>query len=342
MSIHKLTSTDAFVVFDLADAPASGVVRRAPKILQGGAQDLARSMTYTFASFEMERGGASAGINAAPDEADAAIAAFVDELTPMVADNRLSLDPGKGVPGDALAPLHAADDRHEASRAAHGDDELWVHLAGLGPVVAAEAAGIDFGGATVAIEGFGAHGPALAAAVAARGGAVTALATSAGSLSGQQLADPGALRERWVADGDAMVGDVADPAWKVFGAEVDVLFTGSKMGAINHETAAKLEVKAVVPHEPLPYTARALAVMQRRGIRAVPDFMAVAGPIFAAWPDGDVTPDAIVATASAAIATAVQEAQGHEDGMFLGACRRAEAFLQTWQDELPFGRPLAS
>ena len=27
---------------------------------------------------------------------------------------------------------------------------------------------------------------------------------------------------------------------------------------------------------------------------------------------------------------------------FLGVCYAAEAFLSTWQDELPFGRPLAS
>ena len=32
---------------------------------------------------------------------------------------------------------------------------------------------------------------------------------------------------------------------------------------------------------------------------------------------------------------------GHADGPLLGACHRAEAFLRTWQDTLPFGRPLA-
>ena len=36
------------------------------------------------------------------------------------------------------------------------------------------------------------------------------------------------------------------------------------------------------------------------------------------------------------------EALTSDDGPFLGACYSAEAFLSTWQDELPFGRPLAS
>ena len=38
---------------------------------------------------------------------------------------------------------------------------------------------------------------------------------------------------------------------------------------------------------------------------------------------------------------AVREVHGHDEGPLLGACERAEAFLATWQDELPFGRPLA-
>ncbi len=67
MGLRKLSSTDAFIVTDLEDVPCFGIIRSAPKILQGGAKDLARSMTYTFAAFEMQYGGASGGINAKPD-----------------------------------------------------------------------------------------------------------------------------------------------------------------------------------------------------------------------------------------------------------------------------------
>ena len=31
---------------------------------------------------------------------------------------------------------------------------------------------------------------------------------------------------------------------------------------------------------------------------------------------------------------------GHADGAFMAACYAAEEFLRSWQDELPFGRPL--
>ena len=43
MQLHKLQSTDAFIVFDLDDAPAVGVVRLAPKVLRDGTELLARS-----------------------------------------------------------------------------------------------------------------------------------------------------------------------------------------------------------------------------------------------------------------------------------------------------------
>ena len=67
MFIRKTTTTDAFVAVDLGDVPGHGVVRLAPKILQGGAKDLARSVTYALASLERRGTGVSAGVNSTPD-----------------------------------------------------------------------------------------------------------------------------------------------------------------------------------------------------------------------------------------------------------------------------------
>ena len=44
---------------------------------------------------------------------------------------------------------------------------------------------------------------------------------------------------------------------------------------------------------------------------------------------------------SGRIAEVVTELAGSPDGLFLAACARAETFLRSWQDTLPFGRPLA-
>ena len=44
----------------------------------------------------------------------------------------------------------------------------------------------------------------------------------------------------------------------------------------------------------------------------------------------------------AAPKTVLDEAREHQDGLFLASCYRAESFLASWQESLPFGRPLAS
>jgi glutamate dehydrogenase (NAD(P)+) len=209
--------------------------------------------------------------------------------------------------------------------------------------VAADAATGGLDGKRVLIEGFAEHGPALAAAVAARGATIVGISTTAGVQLNAEGLDASELREGWAANGPGLVGEDADAAWKIFGADADVLFAGSKMGAINHDTAGKLNVGAVVPHAAIPYTARALAVMTKNDIVAVPDFVSTAGPLLAYWPaDAGADAGSVVSAATDAITSIINETKGHDDGGFLGACYRAEAFIKTWQDAAPFGRPLAS
>ena len=102
MEITKLTSTDAFVVVDLAGAErSSGIARWAKKVLQDGANNLARHLTYGYAALGIEASGASAGINSLPDDRSAAIEAFVTEAP----GTGVRFDPGKGLTADDLVTL---------------------------------------------------------------------------------------------------------------------------------------------------------------------------------------------------------------------------------------------
>ena len=295
MPIEKLETVDAFIVFDLADAPESvGIVRSARKILPGGASDLARSMTYAFATFEIRRSGASAGINAVDEDRADAVAKFTAEIAPMVASGRFLPEPGTRVPRSALDALAEADPRSSVGEVA---DQAAV--AGVVAAAASAAGGLD--GRTVAIEGSGSICDALTIAVQDRGGTIVDM------------------------DGQA-----------------DVLFAGSRMGVVNHTVAEGLEVGTLVPYGPIPVTAKALAVLSRSDTTVVPDFISTAGPLFAWWPTGDPTPEAIAADAAAKVTASLEEIADHPDGLFLAAAQRAESFLATWQTELPFGRPLAS
>lgn len=152
VKIHTFTSTDAFIAFDLDDAPAVGITRLARKVLQDGAALLARDTTYAFASFGLQRGGGSAGINAADDARDVALSAFVAEAADLVRDGRWATDPGLGLTVDDLAPIYEVDARPVAL----WTDGLAVDLTAIGAVAAADAV-LDGGvsGATAAVVGSG-------------------------------------------------------------------------------------------------------------------------------------------------------------------------------------------
>jgi glutamate dehydrogenase (NAD(P)+) len=322
--IQKLTSTDGFIAFDLDDAPAAGVTRSAPKILVDGASLLARSLTYRFATFERKIGGASAGVNAAPD------------VRPLVGEQRFVTEPGKGVTAEDLAPLRVLDPRSE---------DYWRledEFTGLGVAVAAEVAAGGLPGKRVAIEGFDRSGPALVAALTERGATVVAISTAEGTLADPAGFEPTAVAGAWTEHGVGLVARMGNEAalpWTVFRIDADILVVGSKPGVIDDQVAAGLIATVVVPSGAVPITAKGLAVLRRAGTVVVPDFMSSAGPLFAGWPAPGA--DDPRAAAIDGIGGALAEVMDHPDGPLLGGCLRAEAFLRSWRPTLPFGRPLA-
>lgn len=339
VKVQKLESTDAFIVFDLDDAPHSiGVARLAPKILVDGATLLARSTTYLFATFEQQAGGASAGINVkAGDDRDAAIAAFVAEVAPLVEAGTFLPEPGKGLAAEHFAPLRAVDPRTGFDPAAARA------LVGVSAAAAAaRAGGLD--GRRVAIEGIDASAAPIIREVTAGGGRIVAVGSAKGSAADPGGFDPDALAAAVSERGaDAIEGlggeQGAVPA--VFAADADVVFAGSKVGVIDHDVAATITATTVVPTGPVPVTAKALAVLRRAGIVVVPDFVSTCGPVFAMFPEAGATTDQIRDIVVEQVDAVLDEVLAHDDGPLLGACYRAEAFLGTWQDTLPFGRPLA-
>ena len=213
-------------------------------------------------------------------------------------------------------------------------------------MAADSAAGLD--GRTAIIEGFSATGLALAEAVVERGGRVVGLATAEGSLAADGGLDPAALGEAWAEHGDKALGALAgsddglgEPG-ALWGIDADIVFAGSKMGIVDHGVAEGLGCRALVPSGRLAFTSKALAVCRRGGVAAVPDFVALAGSSIAAWSSPDAGDDEVRAEITATVAALMADALTSDDGPFLGACYSAEAFLSSWQDELPFGRPLAS
>ena len=113
-----------------------------------------------------------------------------------------------------------------------------------------------------------------------------------------------------------------------FTVPADLLFVGSRPGAVDHTVADGLGVRVVVPTARLAVTTKALAHARRRDVVVLPDFVTTAAPLVR---DGD---------AAATIGALTSGSLKHPNGAVFGACERAEAFLATWLDELPFGRPI--
>jgi len=338
--IHKFESVDAFVALDLSEAEASsGPARWARKVLQGGAKDLARSQTYTYAVLGMRRGGASAGISADGPDRASAIEHFVAEAAALVADGTYLPDAAKGVGHDDLVSLADGDPRDTARLG-----EFAARCEGLSAAVAAQHSVGDLDGRTVAIEGFAANGSSLAASIAERGGRVIAVSTAEGTAS----IDAGILHSdlawAWATNGAEMVKQfgTVEAATAIFGSGADVMFVGSKMGIVDHGVAAQLtDASAVVACGRLPLTARALAVLRGAKVAVPADFVALAGSSLAGWGDSHRSDAEILAGVAEDIGDLSAEFSAHDDGPFLAACFEAESYLSTWQDELPFGRPLA-
>jgi glutamate dehydrogenase/leucine dehydrogenase len=337
--MHKLETVDGFIAFDLVEPPASvGVTRLAPKILADGAALLARSVTYSFATFERQVGGASAGINAKPEGRDDAVGAFVDEVSPLVESGRFCTQAARGLSATDLSPLRALDPRGEL---------FWEHGNELRALTAAVSTdsllgGLD--GRRLVVEAHDDAFPWLVRALGERGARMVGLASAKGFVASVDGIDPESMAQGWTESGADLIaglGPAVPDAAAMFGQDSDALLVGSKAGLVDHEVAEGVATSLIVPSGPVPVTSKALAVLRRAGVGVAPDFVSTAGSGFAMWPAEGASLDSVRDEAGAAVAAVLAEVAGHPDGPLLASCYRAEAYLSTWQESLPFGRPLA-
>jgi glutamate dehydrogenase (NAD(P)+) len=347
VALQKITGPDptdmtAFVVVDLDGAPAAdGVVRAAKKILVDGARTMARSRTYAWALLGEQRSGASAGVSVDPNHQAAGVSAFVDAVREQVASGALSLDPGKGVSNEDLAGLTALDARGGRHLEPRDHGTLAEELLAASARAAAESSLGALSGCRVAVEGAGTALPALLGELLSAGASVVAVGSAAGALVETGGVDVAAVMEAFREHGDDFAGALGSDAAPaaVLGAEADVLMCGSKLGLIDHQVADLLAARVVVPVGPAPVTAKGLAVARRRDVVVMADFLTASGPLQAYLLDGE--PDGALRRARDHSTRLSNELSDHPDGPYLAACYRAEDFLRTWRDTLPFGRPLA-
>ena len=154
-----------------------------------------------------------------------------------------------------------------------------------------------------------------------------------GSLDGRLVAIVGSGPIAEAAAASAAANGATPQPQATFDTPCDALLVAGKAGVLEHDLAATVQAHVVVALTPVPVTARALAVLGRRDVVVVPDFLSTAAPVLAVVdPDGG---DAM------RVHDAVADLAAEGTGLWMAAVAKAEAHLLTWKDELPFGRPLA-
>jgi glutamate dehydrogenase (NAD(P)+) len=343
--IERLATVDAMIAFDLECPTSAGGTRLAPDVTEGEVRLLARAMTYKLAVLGVPIGGAKAAIRAGLETRDDAIRRYCEEIRPLVSERRFLTATDLGTYPEDFASLPStgtADLMHEP----YDGMPLDAYLTGLGVVVAAEAALGGIGGRTVALEGFGKVGGAVARVLAARDGRLIALSTvhgcvrRAGGFDAKELL---ALRQE---HGDHLIEHLGVPVLPraaLFETEADVLIPGARPGVLSAEVAAWVAARVVAPAANVPYTGAGLRVLDERGVPALADFVCNAGATAGYMtPAGSGVDDAI-SLVERRVRDLTEAAVADPDGAYAGSSRLADAYLRGWLDPslLPDGPPLA-
>jgi glutamate dehydrogenase (NADP+) len=295
------------VRYDDTRGPTKGGVRFHPGVDAQLVQTLAFFMTFKTAALDLPFGGAKGGVAVDPRELSAAererlsrgyVAAIADFIgpdvdipAPDVATNAMvmgwmvdeystivrRLSPA-AVTGKPLS-LGGSPGRDTATGkgAFHVMHTLLPHLAEAGAVERDGGAG-----ATVAIQGFGNAGSAIARLLFDAGYRVVAVSDSSGAVHAPEGLDVPAVIEAKAQSGSvtAFEGD-AEPidGEELLALEVDVLLPSALENAIHEDNVERVRARTIFEVANGPITAGADAKLADRGITVVPDILANAGGV---------------------------------------------------------------
>ena len=341
VEIKQLESTQGFVIYDLPNADTYvGPTRLGAKLAPGNAEMLVRHQTYAFALTEQRKSGATIGLKVDPEHTEGAVAALAEELASEFESQQLLTNPGLRLNNASLAPVLHYDNRNPIAKSDRDGVAFEDELVAVGAVTCASRFQKSGDNWQVAIEGFDQVGLSIAREVEKRGGKIHTISTAKGCVSGNF--DSATLADAWMQSGANCVeqlGTVGKP-WQVWNSDLDAIFVGSKPGAMSGEGASSTSDTPIIATSAAAISSKALAVLRKSGAPVAPDFLTRVGPVLAWWAPEESNHDGLRDATAETVNGLLEEIIGHEDGTFMAACYKAEAFMESWQEKRPFGRPL--
>ncbi len=276
------------VVDNVAAGPAIGGVRMAPDVSTVEVLRLARAMTMKNAAAGLGHGGGKAGIVADPHAADRerlvrAFGRAIRDLADYIPG------PDMGTDEACMGWLHDETGRAVGLPRVLGGiplDEIGATGYGLARCgeAAAKRCDLDLRGAAVAVEGFGNVGVHAARFLEELGCRLVAASDSRGAVH-----DPQGIPAADLAAAKRASGSVT--AWsrgrRIAPAELltvpcDILIPAARPDSITADNADRVRARLVLQGANIPATAEAEAILHRRGVLSVPDFIANAGGVICA------------------------------------------------------------
>jgi glutamate dehydrogenase (NAD(P)+) len=279
--------------------PTKGGIRFAPDVDLGEVTALAMLMTWKCAIVGVPFGGAKGGVRIDPmtlsrAELQRVTRRFTMEIINVIGPETDIPAPDLGTNEQVMAWLmdtysqhvgHAVPAVVTGKPPALGGSVARREATGRGLIFlvpqAANAAGMDANGATVAIHGFGNVGLYAAIAAEQSGLKVVAVSDISGGIHNPDGIDVSSaakwVQENRVLEGypeaDHITGD------QIFGLDVDILVPAAVQGVINKGNAPDIKAKVIIEGANNPTTLEADDMLRERGIFIVPDILANAGGV---------------------------------------------------------------
>jgi glutamate dehydrogenase (NAD(P)+) len=278
------------VVDNTAAGPAIGGVRMAADVTAQECFRLARAMTFKNAAAGLAHGGGKSVIVGNPgmahDAKERLLRGFARAIATVV-----DYIPGPDMGTDETAMAWVRDEIGRAvglPREVGGIPLDEIGATGWGLAAAAEAAqayaGISLSGARVAVQGFGAVGQHAARFLAEKGAKLVAASDSAGTvcdMSGLDVAALIALKRKGRRVIDYGQGRKSEPG-AIVDCDCDVWIPAARPDVIDMDNVARLKARLILQGANIPITKDAEAVLHKRGVLSVPDFIANAGGVICA------------------------------------------------------------
>lgn len=278
------------VVDNVAAGPAIGGVRMAPDVSLEECFRLARAMTFKNAAAGLPHGGGKSVIFADPameparkQELVRAFARAIGPITDYIAG------PDMGTDETAMAWIQDEIGRSVGLPREIGGIPLdEIGATGFGLVsaaeVAADRAGIDLKGARIAVQGFGSVGKHAARFFAGKGALLVAAADSRGTVhdqGGLNVEGLIAIKEQGGHVTDLEGGGKMDVEG-IVGVDCDIWIPAARPDVIRKDNAGRVKAKLIVQGANIGVTEEAEAMLAKRGVLCIPDFISNAGGVICA------------------------------------------------------------